>query len=90
MVTIEALVSLQSPRLVSVVQLRLPVMRDVLPVGPHDYGRVIVLWVGRPLVRDVGLLREADGDVTVVLKGSGAGPEGGNARGRGLKEGVDL
>lgn len=85
MVAIEALVSLQSPRLVSVVQLRLPVMRDVLPVGPHDHGGIVVLWVGRPLVRDVGLLRVADGDVAVVLEGGGASPEGGNTRGRGLK-----
>lgn len=90
MVTIETLVPLQRPRLVGVVQLRLSVMRGVLPVRPHDYGGIVVLGIGGPLVRDVGLFWVADGDVTVVFEGGGAGPEGGNARGRGLKGGVNL
>lgn len=89
-VTIEALVPLQRPRLVGIIQLRLSVVRRILTVRPHNYGGVVVLRISGPLVRDVGLLRVADGDVAVVLEGGGAGPERGNARGRGLKGGVDL
>lgn len=90
MVAIEALVPLQRPRLVGIIQLRLSVVRDILTVRSDNYCGVVVLRIGGPLVRDVGLLRVADGDVAVVLEGGGAGPQGGNARGCRLKRGMDL
>lgn len=63
----------------------LPMVRDIIAVGPHHNGGVVVLRIGGPLVRDIGLLRVADDDMAVVLEGGGAGPEGGYAGGGGLE-----
>lgn len=90
MITIKSTVSFQGPCLVGIIQMGLAIVRDIITVGPHHDSRVVVLWVGRPLVGDIRLLRVPYGHMAVMLEGGGAGPQGGYTSGSGLKRGVYL
>ena len=87
---IEALRIFQCPRLVCVVEVCFPIVRDRLTLFVYEYQRVIVFWGCRPVVRHVDLLRVPDGNGAVVLQGCRSSPERRNTRLRRLKEGRDI
>jgi hypothetical protein len=87
---VEPLVSLKSPCLVRVIQMRLPVVGYSLAIAVDSDDRIVVLGTRRPLRGRVNLLWIPNRDGAVVFERGGAGPERSNAGARWLEKGRDL